>query len=62
MAWLIGFLGGHEKQPAGFRSRCFPLRGYAAGDDAASVTEEQIEENVNHEVHAENAERQKDCE
>lgn len=56
------FPGGDENQSGCFRSCSFPLDGDAAGDGAASVAEEQFEENVNHEVEAEDAKGQKNGE
>jgi len=61
VVWLLLGLsvlpGGHENQPRCFRSSGFPLRGHAAGDDAAAVAVEQLEEHINHEVESKNAKR-----
>jgi len=53
-----GFRGGNENQSGGFRLSDFPLRGDAAGDRAATVTVEQLEQHINHEVETENAKGQ----
>ena len=61
MVWLLLGVsvlpGGYENQSGCFRSGGFSLRGHAAGDDAAPVAVEQLEEDIDHEVETENAKR-----
>lgn len=62
LTWLRArrcrFSGGDENQSGGFRSRGFPLPGDSAGDQAAAVAVEQLEQRINHEVETKNAKGQ----
>ena len=54
-----GFPGRDEDQTGGFHLSGFPLFSDAAGNKAAAVTVEQLEEHIDHEVETKNAKSQK---
>lgn len=53
-----GFLCRDQKQAGGFVQGGFPLFRYAARDETAAVTVEELEEDIDHEVETKNAKRE----